>query len=62
MSPANVLDERPDLVAQVEAWRLHVLLKAGYPARFWHPGAPWVRSGAYRNFRTTTFYLLRRRV
>ncbi len=33
MSPANVLEERPDLVAQVEAWRLHVLLKAGYPLR-----------------------------
>ena len=33
MSPANVLEERPYLVAQVEAWRLHVLLKAGYPLR-----------------------------
>jgi hypothetical protein len=33
MSPANVLEERPDLVAQVEAWRLHVLLQAGYPLR-----------------------------
>jgi hypothetical protein len=33
MSPATVLDERPDLVAQVEAWRLHVLLQAGYPLR-----------------------------
>ena len=33
MSPANVLEERPDLIAQVEAWRLHVLLKAGYPLR-----------------------------
>ena len=34
MSPANVVvEERPDLIAQVEAWRLHVLLKAGYPLR-----------------------------
>jgi hypothetical protein len=33
MSPANVVDTSPDLAAQVEAWRLHVLLQAGYPLR-----------------------------
>ncbi|HYX86919.1 MAG TPA: hypothetical protein VE777_18265 [Gaiellales bacterium] len=33
MSPANVLDQSQDLAAQVEAWRLHVLLRAGYPLR-----------------------------
>ena len=38
-----------------------VLAHASYPARFFNPSAPWVRSGAYQNFRTTTFYLLRRR-
>jgi hypothetical protein len=33
MSPANVLEQGQDLAAQVEAWRLHVLLRAGYPLR-----------------------------
>ncbi|HEX5558486.1 MAG TPA: hypothetical protein VFX13_12770 [Gaiellales bacterium] len=33
MTPANVLDEGTDAASQVEAWRLHVLLQAGYPLR-----------------------------
>jgi hypothetical protein len=35
MSPANVVEKVAvaDLAAQVEAWRLHVLLQAGYPLR-----------------------------
>ncbi len=41
--------------------RNEILTTSEYPARFFHPGAPWVTSGAYRNFRTTRFYLLRRR-
>jgi uncharacterized membrane protein len=41
--------------------RNEILAETGYPARFFNTSAPWVRSGAYRNFRTTTFYLLRRR-
>ena len=31
MTPANVLEEATDAASQVEAWRLHVLLQAGYP-------------------------------
>jgi hypothetical protein len=33
MTPANVLDEGTDAASRVEAWRLHVLLQAGYPLR-----------------------------
>lgn len=33
MTPANVAERTSDLAAQVEAWRLHVLLQAGYPLR-----------------------------
>lgn len=33
MSPANVVEKDSELAAQVEAWRLHVLLQAGYPLR-----------------------------
>jgi len=33
MTPATVLDEGTDAASQVEAWRLHVLLQAGYPLR-----------------------------
>lgn len=33
MSPANVVEQELELAAQVEAWRLHVLLQAGYPLR-----------------------------
>jgi hypothetical protein len=33
MTPANVLEEATDAASQVEAWRLHVLLQAGYPLR-----------------------------
>ena len=33
MSPANVVEKESELAAQVEAWRLHVLLQAGYPLR-----------------------------
>ncbi|HEY3764802.1 MAG TPA: hypothetical protein VGL44_06555 [Gaiellales bacterium] len=33
MTPANVLEEGTDAASQVEAWRLHVLLSAGYPLR-----------------------------
>jgi hypothetical protein len=33
MTPANVLDEGTDAASRVEAWRLHILLQAGYPLR-----------------------------
>jgi hypothetical protein len=33
MTPANGLEEATDAASQVEAWRLHVLLQAGYPLR-----------------------------
>jgi hypothetical protein len=33
MSTANVVETESDRAAQVEAWRLHVLLQAGYPLR-----------------------------
>jgi hypothetical protein len=33
MTPANVLGEGTDAASRVEAWRLHVLLQAGYPLR-----------------------------
>jgi hypothetical protein len=33
MTPAEVLEEGADTASQVEAWRLHVLLQAGYPLR-----------------------------
>jgi hypothetical protein len=33
MSPANVVEKESELAARVEAWRLHVLLQAGYPLR-----------------------------
>ncbi len=51
----------PECERQLRDPRNEILTKAAYPARFFHTGAPWVTSGAYRNFRTTTFYLLRRR-
>jgi hypothetical protein len=51
----------PECERQLRDPRNEIVTQAGYPARFFHPGAPWVTSGAYRNFRTTTFYLLRRR-
>jgi len=51
----------PECQRQLRDPRNEILAQAEYPARFFHPGAPWVTSGAYRNFRTTTFYLLRRR-
>ena len=50
----------PECEQQLHDPRNEILAKASYPARFFHTAAPWVRSGAYRNFRTTTFYLLRR--
>jgi hypothetical protein len=33
MVGADLVDLQEDQEAQVEAWRLHVLLKAGYPLR-----------------------------
>ena len=51
----------PECERQLHDPRNAVVVQADYPARFYHHGAPWVISGAYRNFRTTTFYLLRRR-
>lgn len=51
----------PECERQLRDPRNEILTTAAYPARFFHPGAPWVTSGAHRNFRTTTFYLLRRR-
>jgi hypothetical protein len=33
MTAAQVLEPRQGLAAEVEAWRLHVLLQAGYPLK-----------------------------
>jgi hypothetical protein len=33
MAGAELLETHQDQAAQVEAWRLHVLLRAGYPLR-----------------------------
>jgi hypothetical protein len=33
MAGADLVELQQDQAAQVEAWRLHVLLKAGYPLR-----------------------------
>ena len=33
MVTADLVDLQQDQAARVEAWRLHVLLKAGYPLR-----------------------------
>jgi hypothetical protein len=33
MAGAELLETQQDQAAQVEAWRLHVLLRAGYPLR-----------------------------
>jgi hypothetical protein len=33
MAGAELLEMHQDQAAQVEAWRLHVLLRAGYPLR-----------------------------
>jgi hypothetical protein len=33
MAGAELLEPQQDQAAQVEAWRLHVLLRAGYPLR-----------------------------
>jgi hypothetical protein len=33
MAGAELLESQQDQAAQVEAWRLHVLLRAGYPLR-----------------------------
>jgi hypothetical protein len=33
MVSADLVDLQQDQAARVEAWRLHVLLKAGYPLR-----------------------------
>ena len=33
MTAAEVIEVQPGTSAEVEAWRLHVLLQAGYPLR-----------------------------
>ena len=51
----------PECEAALHDPRNEVVLKSEYPTRIYHVRAPWVRSEAWRNFATTTFYLLQRK-